>query len=405
MTMKRGFTLIELLVVIAIIAILAAILFPVFAKAREKARMATCTSNQRQIVIAITMPAQDNDEELPVSSAVWGAINLDRGVLRCPTGAKAANGYVYNDELSGVALGMWDYPTTKWVTCDGKVTTSTGIANVAGVEADLDMRHGSKDLIIIGFLDGHVKVSEKAPLPPTGENDRSRLIGTFTNPPVGANDLHIVYTQSIDTPARPPKINVTQPPPPAPPAAKVTGSGRTGTELTIEGSFPPGSSVTVTVSSTAGPPNSMVKVKEWWWTKDGARVGDKILGPVAALTTLSDSISTGENDRSHSIGTFTNPPVGANDLHIEYTQSIDTPASYPKIDVIQPPPPAPPTATVTGSGRTGTELTILGSFPPGSSVKVEAASTAGPPNSMVKVKEWWWTKDGERVGDKHTGPP
>ena len=50
----QGFTLIELLVVIAIIAILAAILFPVFARAREKARQTTCTSNQRQIAATIT---------------------------------------------------------------------------------------------------------------------------------------------------------------------------------------------------------------------------------------------------------------------------------------------------------------------------------------------------------------
>ena len=63
--MKRGFTLIELLVVIAIIAILAAILFPVFAKAREKARQASCVSNQKQIVLAVLQYAQDYDEMLP----------------------------------------------------------------------------------------------------------------------------------------------------------------------------------------------------------------------------------------------------------------------------------------------------------------------------------------------------
>ena len=62
---QRAFTLIELLVVIAIIAILAAILFPVFGQAREKARSISCLSNMRQIGLATLMYAQDNDEKYP----------------------------------------------------------------------------------------------------------------------------------------------------------------------------------------------------------------------------------------------------------------------------------------------------------------------------------------------------
>ena len=72
MRRNRGFTLIELLVVIAIIAILAAILFPVFARAREAARKATCLSNLKQIALAAIMYAQDYDEVLPAAcSSGW----------------------------------------------------------------------------------------------------------------------------------------------------------------------------------------------------------------------------------------------------------------------------------------------------------------------------------------------
>jgi prepilin-type N-terminal cleavage/methylation domain-containing protein/prepilin-type processing-associated H-X9-DG protein len=72
LSLKAGFTLIELLVVIAIIAILAAILFPVFAQAREKARQATCLSNQKQVLLGVLMYAQDYDEMLPLGSHLLG---------------------------------------------------------------------------------------------------------------------------------------------------------------------------------------------------------------------------------------------------------------------------------------------------------------------------------------------
>jgi prepilin-type N-terminal cleavage/methylation domain-containing protein/prepilin-type processing-associated H-X9-DG protein len=71
MRRRCGFTLIELLVVIAIIAILAAILFPVFARAREKARQASCQSNLKQLSLGILMYVQDYDEMMPREST-WG---------------------------------------------------------------------------------------------------------------------------------------------------------------------------------------------------------------------------------------------------------------------------------------------------------------------------------------------
>src|SRR5258705_11923651 len=92
MSKRRGFTLIELLVVIAIIAILAAILFPVFAQAREKARQTGCLSNHKQIGTAIMMYAQDYDEQF-VPQWIW-IQNDGTGVARYPQWPRLLQPYV-----------------------------------------------------------------------------------------------------------------------------------------------------------------------------------------------------------------------------------------------------------------------------------------------------------------------
>src|SRR5437763_15325882 len=110
---RAGFTLIELLVVIAIIAILAAILFPVFAQAREKARATSCLSNSKQMGLAMMMYAQDYDEGYPQGwyqgppQAWWLTLiqpytrdTGKRGLLNCPSAAGKDWAYSMNDSLS-----------------------------------------------------------------------------------------------------------------------------------------------------------------------------------------------------------------------------------------------------------------------------------------------------------------
>jgi prepilin-type N-terminal cleavage/methylation domain-containing protein/prepilin-type processing-associated H-X9-DG protein len=91
-TVRKGFTLIELLVVIAIIAILAAILFPVFARAREKARQASCQSNLKQLTLSAIMYAADYN-------SVWVRSHTVPGNLAWATWTMALNPYIKNVEL------------------------------------------------------------------------------------------------------------------------------------------------------------------------------------------------------------------------------------------------------------------------------------------------------------------
>jgi len=129
-TSRSGFTLIELLVVIAIIAILAAILFPVFAQAREKARSAACLSNGKQIALAISMYAQDYDETFPfsytqVTDQRWEDVvqpyiktGNKGGILTCPSAASAGYAYSINPAMEGRSLAYAGNPADTIITAD-----------------------------------------------------------------------------------------------------------------------------------------------------------------------------------------------------------------------------------------------------------------------------------------------
>jgi len=122
-----GFTLVEMLIVIAIITILAGILFPVFAEAREKARQSACLSNERQIGVAIQLYCQDFDESLPSGCAWqngrgWAGQAFPYvksvGLVRCPDDATGPDkgdpglliSYALNCNTAGKPLAAFDSP-------------------------------------------------------------------------------------------------------------------------------------------------------------------------------------------------------------------------------------------------------------------------------------------------------
>lgn len=124
-TPRRGFTLIELLVVIAIISILASILFPVFARAREKGRAAACLSNIRQIAISFTMYAQDYDEVIPAGELAgvfwWDLVypyTHNRQIYVCPSRKDCQMGYGVNTLVCGGSEGQMFDPAVKILLAD-----------------------------------------------------------------------------------------------------------------------------------------------------------------------------------------------------------------------------------------------------------------------------------------------
>jgi prepilin-type N-terminal cleavage/methylation domain-containing protein/prepilin-type processing-associated H-X9-DG protein len=184
---RRGFTLIELLVVIAIIAILAAILFPVFAQAREAARKSSCTSNLKQYALATLMYTQDYDEVLPFSAGpdatgctqtfymIVDPYVKNKQITQCPSDPQCLDtsrifacqpgvvtprytSYFTNQMLFGtpgyggfpvVAFAGIEYPADTVMLYDGNVAQNpTGAQFAIG-------RHSQT--VSVNYADGHVK--------------------------------------------------------------------------------------------------------------------------------------------------------------------------------------------------------------------------------------------------------
>jgi prepilin-type N-terminal cleavage/methylation domain-containing protein/prepilin-type processing-associated H-X9-DG protein len=175
MKVHRGFTLIELLTVISIIGILASILFPVFARARESARRSTCSSNLRQISLAIMQYTQDYDErfpsahvsDYPSATVPYGWADAIQPYLKntqlyqCPSDPDPANtkdlnsngtladenyyvDYFFNFNLSQQSEAALNYPSLTVLSGDGQCPSGTGTTYYdAGGESGRNVNNGN----------------------------------------------------------------------------------------------------------------------------------------------------------------------------------------------------------------------------------------------------------------------
>ena len=208
---KSGFTLIELLVVIAIIAILAAILFPVFARARENARKSSCSSNMKQIGTAFMMYAQDWDERL-IGMGMGGGLQggtwvpwpqladpytKNTGIYRCPSRRDLYPGYGvswsnlgvdYVAGHRGASLAKIEFPADALMLCESEnagaatlfvyslKTCATGTSGYTTNAIANDRHMGGCNVV---FCDGHVKwVASSSLLSPTWSGWTNQPAGT-----------------------------------------------------------------------------------------------------------------------------------------------------------------------------------------------------------------------------------
>lgn len=185
----KGFTLIELLVVIIIIAIMATLLYPVFAKARKKAYFATCQDNLKRLALATLMYTEDNDAKMPpnVDSTPFAIILpyfKDR-FLACPS-------YKHKDIKSGPGLGYGMNLRIMTVENTGDKLAETivlmadsryGTCWIVG-RSNVSRRHSSH--ANVGFLDGHVKAYsslDKLVFEPVYKTGRPARVDTKSNLP------------------------------------------------------------------------------------------------------------------------------------------------------------------------------------------------------------------------------
>ncbi len=160
--MKKAFTLIELLVVIAIVSILAAILFPVFGRARENARKSSCLSNLKQIGLGLQQYVQDYDGAYPMHAYDVGAVRLrwsdalqpytkSRQIFLCPSAPETLRTRVWFDGTAG-NYGGYGYnfqylgnsrPSARFTANDSQITAPAQTIALADTQgADFENRPG-----------------------------------------------------------------------------------------------------------------------------------------------------------------------------------------------------------------------------------------------------------------------